>query len=350
VNREPENQVPWEAGGLQLNVALGEEHAMKMLKRARNVLDIEIGELRRVRRSLGLEFSRAANLILDCLNRGGKIVVTGVGKNYHIGQKISATLASTGSTSVVLHPSQALHGDIGVFCKPDVLLALSYSGESGELVELVPVVKRQGGKIVVMTSGTDSALARHGDAVISITVSREACPFNLAPTASTTAMLAVGDALAVVLLEARGFRKDDFAKLHPGGAIGRTLLLRVSDIMRRGDRLARVRHTAKVHDAIIAMTSAKSGSVGVVDRQNRLVGIFTDGDLRRLITQQARVLEQPIRKAMIPTPVTIRENALAVDALKLFEDHKIDDLLVVNAARRLVGMVDIQDLPKFKIL
>ena len=323
---------------------------MKTLQRARVVLDIEIEELKRVRRNLGAGFSRAAALMLDCLRRGGKIVVTGVGKSYHIGQKISATLASTGSTSVSLHPSQALHGDIGIFCKQDVLLALSYSGESGELVELVPIVKRQGGKIVALTAGADSALSRYSDEVISIAVSREACPFNLAPTASTTAMLAVGDALAIVLLEARGFRKADFAKLHPGGAIGRTLLLRVSDIMRRGDRLARVPQDAKVHAAIIAMTGAKSGSVGVVDRKNRLVGIFTDGDLRRLISQHTRVLEQPIRKAMTPAPITIRDTALAVEALKLFEDHNIDDLMVVDAARRLVGMVDIQDLPKFKIL
>ncbi len=323
---------------------------MKTLKRAKAILEIEITELRRVRRRLDRGFSRAAALILDGLRRGGKIVVTGVGKNYHVGQKISATLASTGSTSVILHPSQALHGDIGVFCKPDVLLALSYSGESGELTELVPVVKRQGGKIVAMTAGKDNALARLSDAVISVAVAREACPFNLAPTASTTAMLAVGDALAIVLLEARGFRKADFAKLHPGGAIGRTLLLRVADIMRRGERLARVPRRAKVHDAVIAMTGAKSGAVGVVDRGNRLLGIFTDGDLRRLISRRGRVLAMPIRQAMTPSPVAVRDTALAVDLLKLFEDHRIDDLPVVDAGKRLVGMVDIQDLPKFKIL
>jgi arabinose-5-phosphate isomerase len=214
----------------------------------------------------------------------------------------------------------------------------------------VPIVKRQGGRIVAITSGKESALARYSDAIIAIAVSREACPFNLAPTASTTAMLAVGDALAIVLLEARGFRREDFAKLHPGGAIGRTLLLRVSDIMRRGDRLARVPRNAKVHDAIIAMTGAKSGSVGVVDKRNRLVGIFTDGDLRRMISQRSQVLERPIEQAMTASPVAIRDNALAVDVLKEFEDHNIDDLMVVDAERRLVGMVDIQDLPKFKIM
>ncbi len=323
---------------------------MKTLQRAKDILDIEIKELQRVRRNLNAGFSRAVAVMLDCLHHGGKIVVTGVGKSYHIGQKISSTLASTGSTSVVLHPGQALHGDIGIFCKNDVLLTLSYSGESGELVDLLPIVKRQGGKIVVMTGKTDNALARYSDVIIPIAVSREACPFNMAPTASTTAMLAVGDALAVVLLEARGFRKEDFAKLHPGGAIGRTLLLRVSDIMRQGKRLARVPANAKIHDAVVAMTGARSGSVGVVDGHSRLIGIFTDGDLRRLISQQAHMLNRPIREAMTTSPITIRDNALAVDVLKLFEDHNIDDLLVVNAHRRLVGIVDIQDIPKFKIL
>ena len=323
---------------------------MKTLQRAKDILDIEIKELQRVRRNLNAGFSRAVTVMLDCLHRGGKIVVTGVGKSYHIGQKISATLASTGSTSVVLHPGQALHGDIGIFCKNDVLLALSYSGESGELVDLLPIVKRQGGKIVVMTGKTDNTLARYSDEIIPIAVSREACPFNLAPTASTTAMLAVGDALAIVLLEARGFRKEDFAKLHPGGAIGRTLLLRVSDIMRKGKRLARVPANAKIHDAVVAMTGARAGSVGVVDGHSRLIGIFTDGDLRRLISRQSLMLDRPIRAAMTPAPITIRDNALAVDVLKLFEDHNIDDLLVVNAHKHLIGIVDIQDLPKFKIL
>lgn len=323
---------------------------MKTLQRAKDILDIEIKELQRVRRNLNAGFSRAVTVMLDCLHHGGKIVVTGVGKSYYIGQKISATLASTGSTSVVLHPGQALHGDIGIFCENDVLLALSYSGESGELVDLLPIVKRQGGKIVVMTGKTDNALAKYSDEIIPIAVSREACPFNLAPTASTTAMLAVGDALAVVLLEARGFRKEDFAKLHPGGAIGRTLLLRVSDIMRQGKRLARVPANAKIHDAVVAMTGARSGSVGVVDGHSRLIGIFTDGDLRRLISRQSHMLNRPIREAMTPAPITVRDNALAVDVLKLFEDHNIDDLLVVNANRRLIGIVDIQDIPKFKIL
>ena len=323
---------------------------MKTLKRAREILDIEIKELQNVRKNLGTDFSRAVKLILDCLKQGGKIVVAGVGKNLHIGQKISATLASTGSTSVVLHPSQALHGDIGIFSRHDVLLALSYSGESEDIIAILPVIKRQGGKIVAMTGSADSTLAKFSDEVILIAVTREACPFNLAPTASTTAALAVGDALALVLLEARGFKKEDFAKLHPGGAIGRALLLRVSDIMRRADRLARVPMEANVKDAILAMTKARAGSVGVVDHDEKVAGVFTDGDLRRLITRHGNIPDGAIKDVMTPDPVTVKADALAIDVLKLYEKHNIDDLLVTDEENHLVGIVDIQDLPRFKIL
>jgi len=324
---------------------------MKMVKRAREILDIEIKELQCVRAQLGKGFSRAVQLILDGLNRDGKIVVAGVGKSFHIGQKIAATLASTGSPSVTLHPSQAMHGDIGILGSHDVLLALSHSGESTEILEILPVVKRLGATIVAMTGVAQSALARASDEVILIPVRREACPFNMAPTASTTAMLAVGDALAIVLLEARGFRKEDFAKLHPGGAIGRTLLLHVADIMRKDKRLARIGMQAKVKDAILAMTSARAGAVGIVDRTGKLAGIFTDGDLRRLITQRrGAIANLPIRTVMTRVPITVRTEDLAVEVLKIFEEHTIDDLLVVDGKRRLVGMVDIQDLPKFKIM
>ncbi|MBI2437647.1 MAG: KpsF/GutQ family sugar-phosphate isomerase [Lentisphaerae bacterium] len=324
---------------------------MKMVKRAREILNVEIKELQRVRQRLGLEFSRSVKLILEGLNRNGKIVVAGVGKCFHVGQKISATLSSTGSPSVTLHPSQALHGDIGILGSNDVLLALSHSGESAEILEILPAVKRLGAKVVAMTGAAASALARSSDAVILIPVRREACPFNLAPTASTTAMLAVGDALAIVLLEARGFRKEDFAKLHPGGAIGRTLLLRVADIMRKDKRLACVNIRAKVKDAILAMTSARTGAVSIVDAQGKLSGIFTDGDLRRLITQRrGAIAHLPIRAVMTSAPVTVRAQDLAVEVLKIYEEHAIDDLLVVDGQRRLVGLVDIQDLPKFKIL
>ncbi len=323
---------------------------MKTIKRAREIIGIEINELSRVRRSLDKRFSRSARIILDSLEQGGKIVVTGVGKNYYIGQKISATFSSTGSPSVVLHPSQAIHGDLGIIGKEDVLLALSYSGESAELLDIIPAVRRQGANIVALTGVADSALARAADEIIYTPVAREACPFNLAPTASTTAALAAGDALAIVLLEARGFKKEDYAKLHPGGTIGRTLLLKVGDIMRKGDRLAKITVNARVKDAILAMTSARSGSVAIVDKRGKVAGIFTDGDLRRMISKKRNIPECPIREVMTPSPVTIREDALAVAALKIYEERAIDDLLVVDRSGRLVGIVDIQDLPKFKIL
>ena len=323
---------------------------MKTTKRAREILGIEIKELDRVKRSLDKRFSRSVRLILESLKQGGKIVITGVGKNFYVGQKISATLASTGSTSVVLHPSQARHGDLGVISKGDILLALSYSGESAELMEIIPAARRQGVKVVAMTGVADSAVAKASDEIIYTPIAREACPFNLAPTASTTAALAVGDALAIVLLEARGFRKEDYARLHPGGTIGKTLLLKVGDIMRKEDRLARVTLRARVKDAILAMTSARSGSVGIVDQRGKAVGILTDGDLRRLISEKRNIPDLPIRETMTPSPVTIQEDALAVDALKIYEERAIDDLLVVDRSGRLVGIVDIQDLPKFKIL
>lgn len=324
---------------------------MKIVKRARKILAIEIKELQRVRAQLGRDFSCAVQLILDGLNRDGKIVVAGVGKSFHVGQKIAATLSSTGSPSVTLHPSQAMHGDIGILGGHDILLALSHSGESVELLEILPVAKRLGVHIVAMTGVKQSALARASDQVILVPVGREACPFNLAPTASTTAMLAVGDALAIVLLEARGFRKEDFAKLHPGGAIGRTLLLRVADIMRKDQRLACIGAHAKVKDAILAMTSARAGAVGIVERSGKLAGIFTDGDLRRLITRpRGTIANLPVRAVMTRAPITVRQADLAVEVLKIFEEHTIDDLPVVDGKRRLVGMVDIQDLPKFKIM
>jgi arabinose-5-phosphate isomerase len=323
---------------------------LNFIERAREVLDLEIRGLRKVRDALGPDFDQAVGLLLRCLAEGRKIVVTGIGKNLHIADKISATLASTGSTSVTLNPSQAMHGDLGILTQGDVLLALSYSGASDELLALLPAVKRIGVTIVALTGEPESELARHSDAVIAVTVDREACPFNMAPTASTTATLAVGDALAMVLLEARGFRVEDYAKLHPGGAIGRTLLLRVADIMRTEQRLAVVGRAVTVKEAVVAMTQARSGSAAVVDEQGRVAGIFTDGDLRRLIGRQADVLSLPLREVMTASPVTVRSDQLAAEALRVFEDHNIDDVLVVDAAGRLVGAVDIQDLPKLKIL
>jgi arabinose-5-phosphate isomerase len=320
------------------------------VRRAREVIAIEVESLQKASRSLGNEFSEAVARLLKCLNGGNKIVVTGMGKNLHIAQKISSTLASTGSTSVWLNPAQAMHGDMGILNKGDVLLALSYSGESEELTAILPTVKRLGVGIVALTGDVTSSLAKCSDVVVPAAVEREACPFNMAPTSSTTVALAIGDALAMVLLDARGFKKEDYAKLHPGGAIGRALVLRVSDIMRTGERLACVRNTAKVKDALVAMTQARAGSAGVVDKDMKVVGIFTDGDLRRHIAKHANVLNLPVAEVMTLSPIAVKAGQLAIDVLRIYEEHSIDDLLVVDAKNRLVGAVDIQDLPKLKML
>lgn len=323
---------------------------MDYAKRAREIIETEIQGLIRVKNELNSEFDRAVTLILDSLRRNGKIVVTGVGKNLLIGEKISATLASTGSTSVVLNPTQAMHGDLGILRPGDVLLTLSYSGESDELIRLIPTVRRLDVKVIAVTGARKSTLAECADEIIVVTVDREACPFNMAPTTSTTATMAVGDALAIVLLEQSGFNKDDYAKLHPGGAIGRALLLRARDIMRVDDRVPALPAAAKVKDALLAMTRARSGSTMIVDGEKRLIGIFTDGDLRRLLVDTPRALDLPMERVMTRSPRTIHADQLAVDALRMFEDHKVDDLPVVDSGQHLVGAIDIQDLPRLKIM
>ena len=323
---------------------------MNYVARAREVIAIEIEGLQGLRDQLGEAFGAAVELILGTLEANRKIVVSGVGKNLHIAEKVSATLASTGSTSVVLNPLQAMHGDLGILRAGDVLLALSYSGESEELLALVPLARRLGSHVVSLTGNADSSLAKCSDVVVPVRVKREACPFNMAPTASTTATLAVGDALAMVLLEARGFKRDDYAKLHPGGAIGRALLLRVSDIMRTEDRVAKVPRGATVKEALLEMTRARAGSTGVVGEDNTVLGIFTDGDLRRHIADHPDLLGLPIEQFMTPSPFAVTGDQLAVDVLRIFEDHNIDDLLVVDGENRLIGAIDIQDLPKAKII
>jgi arabinose-5-phosphate isomerase len=317
---------------------------------ARRVMDVEIAGMQAARDGLGEAFVRGVRLLLEVLERHGRIVVTGVGKNLHIAEKVSATLASTGSTSVVLNPMQAMHGDLGILDDTDALLVLSFSGESDELLALVPVVKRRGIPIVTFTGRADSTLAGFSDVVVPVAVEREACPFNMAPTASTTATLALGDALAMVLLEARGFDREDYARLHPAGAIGRALLCRAADIMRTGDRLAAVPLAATVQDAIVAMTGAKSGSACVVDAAGRLAGIFTDGDLRRHLTTRHDVLRAPVSEVMTAKPARVRQDQLAVEVLRIIEQRKIDDLPVVDRNDRLVGVIDLQDLPRFKVM
>ena len=321
-----------------------------ILSRAREVLDIEIDGLREARAALGEDFVGTVRLLIDTLDRGGKIVVTGVGKNLHIAEKLSATLASTGSTSVVMNPIQAMHGDLGMIAEEDVLLALSFSGESEEVIKLIPAVRRLGIRVIGMVGSPDSSLARLSDAVLRVRIGKEACPFGMAPTTSTTATLAVGDALAMVLIDARQFNKARYAHLHPAGAIGRALVLRVSDIMRTGDHMARVPLSATVMDAIMAMTAAKSGAALIADADGRLAGIFTDGDLRRRLSEGKEILGRAVADVMTRKPISVTDDAYAVDVLRIFETYKIDDLPVVGVGGCLAGYVDIQDLPKMKVM
>ena len=321
------------------------------LDKAQAVFDIEIAALQRTRERLDGAFDQAVEALKDTLASGGKLLVTGVGKSFHIGQKIAATLTSTGAPSTVLHPSEAMHGDLGLVRPEDAVLALSYSGESDELVNLLPILKRAGARIIALTGDLDSTLARHSDVVLDASVEREACPFNLVPTASTTVALAIGDALAIALLEARGLSREEYASFHPGGAIGRALLLKVEDIMRTGDRVAAVSPAAAVRDALIAMTKAQAGAVVVVDDRRRVLGLLTDGDLRRYLAGGATDFQtRPVADLMTHNPCSDRSGRLAADALVLFQQHRFDDLVVVNDDGILAGMIDLQDLPKFKIL
>ena len=323
---------------------------MNHLARAREVFDIEIAALKAVRARLDASFEQAVALVVTALGQRGKIVVIGIGKSGNVGQKIAATLTSTGSTAVVLNPVDALHGDLGIVNDGDVILALSYSGESEELLNLMPALKRFSVKIISFTGAPKSSLARHSDVVLNVHVPKEACPFNLAPTASTTAMLVMGDALAMAVLEARGFKQSDFAKYHPSGAIGRALLVKVKDIMRSGARNAIAPEKMKVREALMVMTQAKSGSLSVVNARGKLVGVFTDGDFRRRMADDEELLSKPLAAVMTKNPICIRDEVLAAEALKIFNERNIDDLIVVNAKKEPVGLVDSQDLPKLKLM
>ena len=339
--------------GFLIAVAVNSTHLpcrVNHISIARKVFAIEGEAIRAVRAQLDDAFENAVNLIVDTLRKRGKIIVVGIGKSGNIGHKICATLTSTGSTSVLLNPVDALHGDLGIINDGDLLLALSYSGESEELLNLLPALKRFSVKLVSITGAPKSALARHSDLVLKVKVPREACPFNLAPTASTTAMLVMGDALAMAVLDARGFKQQDFARLHPSGAIGRAMLLRVSDIMRAGPRNPVASETLTVKEGLSVMTRAKAGSLSIVNGRGRLTGIFTEGDFRRCMAADPASLDRLLKQVMTRNPVCVRENALAAEALKVFDEHNIDDLIVINARRQPVGIIDSQDLPKLKLM
>jgi len=320
------------------------------LSKAANVFDIEIAALKKVRAQLDKSFDLAVETMIGTLKNRGKVVVVGIGKSGNVGAKIAATLTSTGTTSVVLNSVDALHGDLGIVNDGDVILALSYTGESEELLNLLPPLKRFVVKIISITGNLKSSLAKHSDISLNIKVPKEACPFNLAPTSSTTATLVMGDALAMAILQARGFKQKDYARLHPSGAIGRAMLLKVGEIMRRDERNAVARETLSVKEALLVMTRARSGSLSVVDQRRKLIGVFTDGDFRRHMTSDEDLLSRPLKDLMTRDPVRIGEDALAVDALKIFNERNIDDLIVVNSKNEPVGLIDSQDLPKLKIM
>ena len=323
----------------------------EMIARAREVFDIEIEGLRRTRDSLGESFTAAVRLMLDCVKAEGIIVVTGVGKNLAVAEKMSAIFASTGTRSIVLNPVQAMHGDLGMVAPRDVLVALSFSGESDEILRLIPAIRRHGLKVIGMTGRPGSTLAEMSDIHLAIPCGKEACPFGMAPTNSTTATMAMGDALAMVMIDALKFDISSYAMNHPAGAIGRALVLKVTDIMRTGEKMACVAPSATVMDALMAMTKAQCGAAVVAAADGRLLGIFTDGDFRRRISAgRADVLEAPVETVMTKGPMFVRDDAYASELLKVFEKKRIDDLPVCDAAGKVVGLVDIQDLPKMKVL
>ncbi len=326
-----------------------------MIARAKQVFDVEIGGLEKTRDSVGASFVAAIRLMLDCVSNDGIVVVSGVGKNLHIAEKMSAIFASTGTRSIVLNPVQAMHGDLGMVSSRDVLIALSFSGESAEVNNLIPAIRRHGLKVISMTGNPASTLATLSDVHVEIPCGKEACPFGMAPTNSTTATMAMGDALAMVMIDAQKFDLASYAMNHPAGAIGRALVMRVSDIMRTGEKCARVTPSASVMETVMAMTKAKGGAAVVVGEKGELLGIFTDGDFRRVMSssgagETAQILADPIERHMTATPMFVYDDAYAAELLKVFERRHIDDLPVCARSGEVVGLVDLQDLPKMKVI
>ncbi len=323
---------------------------MDYIEKAKRVFEIETDEIRSLCQRLDSSFSRAIEIILQCVGNKGKIVVLGVGKSGHIGEKIAATLTSTGSPAVVLNSLNALHGDLGVVADGDVVLTLSYSGETDELLNILPALARFDVKIISICGNPKSTLAQNSHVNLDVQVEQEACPLNLAPTSSTTAMLVLGDALAMVLLDARGFQKEDFARYHPGGSLGRTLLLKVTEIMRKDDRLALVAPEAIIRSVLHTMAKHRAGSAIVTNADGTLAGIFTHGDFGRLFEDTPDLLEKPVADYMTRKPITISSDKLAIEVLHILEKHTIDDLVVVDEKNAPVGIVDSQDLARFKLI
>lgn len=314
---------------------------------ARKTFEIEAAAVLGLAGRVGPEFAQAVQLMLACR---GRVVVMGMGKSGHIGRKIAATLASTGTPAMFVHPAEASHGDLGMVTAADVVLAISNSGETAELTEVLPVLIRQGVPLVAITGGMQSALARQARVTLDSSVAREACPLNLAPTASTTAQLAMGDALAVALLDARGFREEDFARSHPGGALGRKLLTHVSDVMRSGEQVPQVSPDSSFSELMREMSSKGLGASAVVDDRRHVLGIFTDGDLRRLVEKGTDLRNSKAGEVMHANPRTLRASALAVEAVALMEQHRITSVLVVDEAGVLCGALNLNDLMRAKVI
>ncbi len=314
---------------------------------ARKTFEIEAAAVLNMAARVGPEFSVAVEIVLQC---NGRVVVMGMGKSGHIGRKIAATLASTGTPAMFVHPGEASHGDLGMITAVDVVLAISNSGESEELTVILPTLRRLQVRVIALTGGVQSALALHADVVLDSSVTQEACPLNLAPTASTTAQLAMGDALAVALLDARGFKPEDFARSHPGGSLGRKLLTHVADVMRSGDAVPSVRPEASLSELMREMSAKGLGASAVVDAQQRVLGIFTDGDLRRLIEKGADLRAMSAAEVMHTNPRHLVSSALAVEAVALMEEHQITSVLVVDEAGRLCGALNTNDLMRAKVI
>ena len=312
-------------------------------KEAKEVLKIEAEAIEALMRRIDEKFDKAIGLLNECR---GRVIVTGMGKGGLIGQKISATLSSTGTPSLFLHSAEAIHGDLGRVTREDVILAISNSGETEEVIRLLPLIKKIGARLIALTGNPRSTLGRHSDVTLDVSVKKEACPLGLAPTASTTATLAMGDAIAVCLLKKKGFREEDFAFYHPGGALGKRLLLKVEDIMRRGASNPVVKEDELVRDVLLKITEARAGAASVVDRSGKLTGIFTDGDLRRHVESDKNLVVRKVRDVMTKDPVTIPKDHLASEALRILQDKRIDEVPIVDARHRPIGMLDVQDLLK----
>ena len=321
--------------------------AARAVRLAKETFDIEAAAVLGLKARTDDAFGRSVQMMLGVR---GRVVVMGMGKSGHIGRKIAATLSSTGTPAMFVHPAEASHGDLGMIKAIDLVLAISNSGESEELTSILPVLKRQGVPLIAITGGVTSTLARHANETLDSSVEKEACPLNLAPTASTTAQLALGDALAVALLDARGFREEDFARSHPGGSLGRKLLTHLGDVMRTGDAVPRVGPRTPFSDMMREMSAKGLGASAVVDDQGRALGIFTDGDLRRLIEKGVDLRGMTAQDVMHPQPRTIRQDALAVEAAELMEQHRITSVLVVDAAGKLIGALNTNDLLRAKVI